>query len=301
MFFFLENDKVSRNISFSPSHKVRVSTGTYPYSINNPPPISIGAGGGAGGGSVQDNMSPPCDPCEFDLTNHTHPHSLPHSHPPPSNLPRNPFPSGKRSLPRDLNKLTHTTTSAWGSNPPSRTGSRQSSFSSMPPIRKNTSFSIDSDNDDLDFHEVTTPNTPSGFVEGKASFFVDTPTPPPASLEDITPSSLHLPSIDHKATKKSPKRRNGWVLPANGDCTIRTQLQVGAVISELLRTAHDMKMKSEPQLANTIRCEYNSVKFEIGVRKTSTTTCMLHFEWLSGGSHRVYNDTCSQVLQRVHL
>ena len=235
-------------------------------------------------------MSPPNDPYEFDF-NHTHNFGL----------PRNPLSSHKRSLPKELSKIGHVNTSAWGSNPPSRMGSRQSSLSTMPPI-KNKSFSMESDNDELEFHEVSTPISPSSVNGMGATFFMETPPP----MDDSSNPHLHLPSLNvpkqgTAGFQKSPKRRNGWVVPTNGDCTIRTELQVGAIISEILRTAHDMRMRSEPQLANTVKCEHKSVTFEINVRKSSVASCTLHFEWLSGGSHRQFNDVCSEVLQRVHL
>ncbi len=78
-------------------------------------------------------------------------------------------------------------------------------------------------------------------------------------------------------------------------------MQVSAIISELLRTAHDMRMKSEPQLANAVKCEFKSMSIEVGVRKNSHTACVLHFEWLHGGSPKQFNDICSEIVQRIHL
>ncbi len=228
----------------------------------------------------------PNDPYEYDFNGHT-------NHYPIS------LPVGKRSLPRDLSKLGQVNTSAWGSNPPSRMSSRQSSASStMPPIKSRGSIVFEPA-DDLEFHEV--PPSPSSTNGSGLIFFLDTPPP----TDELSNPNLHLPSLNVQkpstSHQKSPRRRNGWVMPSNGDCSIKTELQVGAIMSEIFRMAHSMRMKSEPQLANTILCEHKSVTFEIGVRKNSFTNCTLHFEWLSGGSPRQFNDVCAEVLQRVHL
>ena len=220
-------------------------------------------------------MSPPTDPCEFDI--------------PPSHTTYSGGFSRRRSrtMPKDLSKMK---ISAWGSNPPSRMGSRQSSLSIMPPLKnKESSFTVEPEKDELEFHDVG-PTSP-GYTNG-VSFFVNTPTPPPQT------DSTHLPPLN---THKSPRRRNGWVLPANGDYVIKTDLQVGAIISELLRTTHNMNMRAEPQTANMVKCEHKSVTFEIGVRKKSVTTCTLHFEWLSGGSSKHFQDVCSEILRKIHV
>ena len=236
-------------------------------------------------------MSPPHDPYEFDFNGHTNynPHPSRYS------------PTKRRSLPRDLSKLDEVNTSAWGSNPSSRMGSRQSSTSTMPPIKGKCSLVIEPPDDDLEFHEVSTPQSSSSMNSNGVMFFVDTPPP----YDESSNLDLHLPSLNvpkpSTSHQKSPRRRNGWVVPTNGDCTVRTEMQVGAIISEIFRTAHDMRMKSEPQLANTIKCEHKSVKFEIGVRKISISSCTLHFEWLTGGSARQFNDACAEVLHRIHL
>ena len=214
---------------------------------------------------------------------------------------RHSSPFKKRSLPSQLSKFGQVNTAAWSSNPPSRAGSRQSSLSTMPPIVKNrNSLSMDSsDNDDLEFHDVHTPISPASLSDG-ATFFMETPPP----LEENFPSTdhLHLPAVTNPKRKSPSKRhRNGWVITNGGDCNVRTELNVGAVISEILRTAHDMKMKTEPLLPNTVRCEYKSVTFEIGVRKSSSANCLLHFNWLHGGSLNKFNEICSEVVQRVHL
>lgn len=231
-----------------------------------------------------DDMSPPSDPYEFDLSNHT-PHFLQKRH-------------LYHSLPRQLNLEPSFTQQAWNSNSSSRASSRNSSFATMPPIRNRGSLLMDED-DDLEFHDVT--NQSPGSTNGAPTFFIETPPPLLNSTDNpLTTPDVRLPSLP--VPKKSPRRRNGFTLPPTGDFVTKTDLQVGAIISEILRTAHNMHMKSaEPQLANSLKCEHKCVHFEIGVRKNSLTSCILHFEWLSGGSLRQFNDVCQEVLHKIHL
>ena len=215
-------------------------------------------------------MSPPYEPYEFDYNPPKRGGSLKRNH---------------KSLPRNMEMQ------AWQSNPPSTANSRAGSRTNIhiPPLQKVGSMNGLSD-EELEFHDVHTPTSPHkvDFITGSGSL---TDTPPPN--KDIT----HLPPI-----KNSAKRKNGFSIPLNGDYTIKTDLQISEIVGELIRAAHTMHMKSaEPITLNKLHCQYKTVDFEVGVRKSSFTSCVLHFEWLHGGSTRQFNDVCQELLHKLTL
>ena len=220
-------------------------------------------------------MSPPKEPYELDFN-------------PPK---KNDF-SKKRhkSLPRglDMQKMMQ----AWQSNPSSIASSRAGSHTNIhvPPLQKHASIGSNTSDEELEFHDVSS---------NKVTFYAGSPSQTPSPCKD---NSHLLPPIKPSSVKK---RKNGFSvppLPLNGDYTIRTELQVSEIVVELLRAAQSMNMKSvEPLTSNKLHCQHKSVNFEVGVRKSSLSSCILHFEWTYGGNTRQFNDACHELLQRLTL
>lgn len=205
-----------------------------------------------------------------------------------------------RSLPQnmDMQQMVQ----AWQSNPSSTTSSQASSRTNIhvPPLHRMNSNVSD---EELEFHE-TTPTSSKGI-----SFFTGSPPELSSPLKESMNSpftsphkdNTHLPPIKNSGPIK---RKNSYSIsiPPNGDYTIRTELQVSEIVGELLRAAQTMHMKHiEPITSNKLHCQHKTVDFEVGVRKHSLASCILHFEWMHGGSTKMFNDACQELLQRVVL
>lgn len=229
------------------------------------------------------NMSPPVDPYEFDMN-----HSL-HHH-------QNTVDVGKSSsMPHELNRKA-VPNNAWNSNPPSRASSRASLYNKLPSLSMPTD---EADDDCLEFHDISDPITPTS---RRTTFFVESPTPYHDNNEHTVSSSSPKVSSGPRKRATSFKRRNGISIPPTGDFTLKTDLPVGALLSELLRVAQSMNMKvAEPTSPAKLHCNHKTVELDITVRKKSLTNCCLHFEWLSGGSYKIFTEVCQEILQKAHV
>ena len=266
-------------------------------------------------------MSPPSDPYEFDIGHHLDAGLL------------KPTPNKIHSLHKDLNHYCAPLQNAWNSNPPSQTSSRASFYGKLPSLQ--SSLSIDSEEEEVEFHDVskTSPTSPTGRV----SFYIESPTPTsgpptpttptqlPHPLNSPLPTQLSHPLTNHHPTQLSQplnlplpaistpknsgnsrkrgsslKRRNGVVIPPSGDLTLKTDLSINSIIGELLRVAQNMKMKTaEPSSGTKVHFEHKSLSFDVSIRKKSITSCIIHFEWLSGGSLKQFNEVCSSIVSNI--
>ena len=240
---------------------------TFPRSIQQPAKVNPAIARG-----ITDHlpptrdMSPPPDPLEIDI-------------------PRTSFEVTR------TNQLVLSTLAAWQSNPPSRTGSRTNVHA---PRHRGSPYLPDSDDEPLEFHEVssgpgTTPH--QGSPESKGTEF-HLP-----SLIDSSPFKPHA-----KKSSGERRRKNGYTNQIGNTYQLHTELSVPSMVSELVRVAHNMRMKIvECRGFNTIHCCYRSITFEVDVRKERSSTCSLHFEWLSGGNHREYSDLCQEIVHNIRV
>ena len=224
-------------------------------------------------------MSPPVDtPYEFDVN-----HSLQH------NLKDRPIPS-----------------SAWNSNPSSRASSRASMYGRLPSVNAHSFPSEDlEEDDDLEFHDISESNSCD-----RATFFIESPVPnhdntfgrPPVTMPSRSNNTMS-PKIRTVKRASSLKRKNGVVhIPPSGDLTVKTDLPISSLLSELLRVAQSMNMKvAEPTSTTKLHCNHKSVEMNITLRKKSITSCCLHFEWLSGGSYKLFSEVCQELMEKVHV
>ena len=242
-------------------------------------------------------MSQPSDPVEWDLQ------SVDQSLPPPSHHVPPPLPPRQRrtgkSVPNHLERM------AWQSSEPS---SLDNSRNNLVPYHTLASASNEFDSEDTSdsSHQV--------------GFFIDSPNVsghlpslyppkyPQNHRRQASPGGMRLaPDSPTKGRAKltpspshtKPARK---MSPNSGDYHLRTELPTFAVISELLRVAEKMRMKSaEMRIGDKIRCRHNHTSFEVSVTKAarSDNSCMLHFEWISGGNHKSFQDICQEVLQRI--
>ena len=242
-------------------------------------------------------MSPPSDPYEFDIGHHSDAGLL------------KPTPNKIHSLHKDLNHYCAPLQNAWNSNPPSQTSSRASFYGKLPSLQ--SSLSIDSEEEEVEFHDVsdTSPTSPTGRV----SFYIESPTPTSGPPTPTTPTQLPhplnspLPAIstpknsgNSRKRGSSFKRRNGVVIPPSGDFTLKTDLSINSIIGELLRVAQNMRMKTaEPSSGTKVHFEHKSLSFDVSIRKKSITSCIIHFEWLSGGSLKQFNEVCSSIVSNI--
>ena len=250
-------------------------------------------------------MSPPSDPYEFDMGYHLDAGLL------------KPTPNKTHSLHRDLTHYGTPVKNVWNSNPPSQSSSRASFYGKLPSLQ-HSSLSIDSE-EEVEFHDIsdTSPTSPTGQV----SFYIESPTPtsgPPTPTQLSHPPTNHvtqlppllnppLPAIstpknsgNSRKRGSSLKRRNGVVVPPSGDLTLKTELSINSIIGELLRVAQGMRMKTAEPLSGTkVHFEHKSVSFDVSIRKKSITSCIIHFEWLSGGSLKQFNEVCSSIISNI--
>lgn len=240
---------------------------------------------------------------------HSHPqpsHILPPSHinniSPPTNEPFDSIDLSKMgparprvsSVPKELSQLP-SPASAWNSNPPSRSNSRASLYGRLPSLKGVSSQSVDIDDEEVEFHDVG-PDTPSS---RNGAFFLEPNSPSPISTPLPSPVKG---SGNAKKRGASLKRKNGIIIPPSGDFELKTQFQISAIISELLRVAHIMKMKTaEPLTTTTIHCTHRSVDMTISIRKKSVDRCTVHFEWVSGGSYQQFNETCRDIISKSQM
>lgn len=265
------------------------------------------------------NFSPPHEPYEFDI-----PRPQPQIAPvrPPPSFPRNSY-----SQPKDLfqlqqhlhDRLHPPSHPAWHSNPTSRNVSRQSSRNPSHTSSRNTSGSsiaapllgleqADLDSvEELQFHYA--PSYTVRVPERHGAVF-DIPSPE----EDLS-SELHFPTIS-KGSNRTRKKSSGaeatphhhhhhmnGYLPQYGDFEMKTDLGTDAIISEIVRVSHNLKMR-ESELAgkDTVICMWKGVRFSVTVAKDSRNgVCHLNFQWLSGGNHQSYTDLCEQMLTKITL
>ena len=106
----------------------------------------------------------------------------------------------------------------------------------------------------------------------------------------------------HEATPHHHHHMNGY-LPQYGDFEMKTDLGTDAIISEIVRVSHNLKMR-ESELAgkDTVICMWKGVRFSVTVAKDSRNgVCHLNFQWLSGGNHQSYTDLCEQMLTKITL
>lgn len=248
------------------------------------------------------DMSPPSDPYEFDMS-----HDVGLLKPTPNKI---------HSLPRDLPLYGTPLKNAWNSNPPSRSSSKASFYGKLPSLH--SSVSVDSE-DEVEFHDVSniSPTSPTG----RATFFIESPSPTsetPTPTQLSHPQTNHTPHLPHPLNSPLPaistptnsanskkrgtslKRRNGVVIPPSGDITLKTDISINAIIGELLRVAQNMRMKTaEPSSGTKVHFEHKSISFDVSIRKKSITSCIIHFEWLSGGSLRQFNEVCSSIVTNI--
>ena len=237
-------------------------------------------------------MSLPSDPVEFDMQSLSPARYVPFS--PSRQLPK--------SIPDRLDHIA-----------------RQSSEPSSLDNSRNNLVSL-SPNNECESEE--TPDSPAHQVV----FFIESPTDsghlpalyPPKTTCNIAqahrrksspggigfiPNSakaMLIPSQDSYHTR-SPARKTSPSVPSAGDYHLKTELPVYAVISELMKVAETMRMKSsEMKMGDKLRYRHNHTSFEVAVTKTRLdNSCTLHFEWLSGGTHRSFQDICQEVVQRI--
>jgi hypothetical protein len=223
------------------------------------------------------NLSPPIDPYEFD---YHHPNSdalnVPVRKKSPYKFPGPPV------------------TNAWNSNPPSRAGSRANLYHKLPSINL-SSPKYNEDEDLLDFHDVSSPTSPSG--HHPPTFTVGSNH----SIGSSTPPNLDSGNVKKRATSFK-NRRNGITIPPSGDLIVRTDLSVSALYSEILRAFQLINVTSvEPESTAKIKCVNKSVEMSVSIRKKSTTNCCLHFEWLSGGNYKLFTETCQDMMKHARV
>ena len=265
------------------------------------------------------NLSHPHEPYEFDVP---HPQPLIGPVRPPPSFPRNTYSQPKElyQLRQNLHDRLHPPSyPAWHSNPTSRNVSRQSSRNPSHTSSRNPSGSsiapplplhLGLDQADLDsgeelqFHHA--PTYTVKVPERHAAMF-DIPSPE----EDLS-SEMHFPTISQRSnrTKKqtpgaqaAPHHHINGYLPQYGDFEMRTDLGTDAIISEIVRVSHDLKMReSELSGKDTVICTWKGVRFSVTVVKDKrNSVCHLNFQWLSGGDHQSYNHLCGQMLKKMIL
>ena len=253
-------------------------------------------------------MSPPADPLEVDI--HSPDQLLsPLRHPPRHRMPASRTPENHDRL-------------AWQSPEPSSLDNHRNHHF---PLLNNSSGSDSASNG-----ETLAP-------PGKTEFFIESPVTSELHLPDINPPSKNYfqtelakrqaspgriraasdtrvasdsPTRKDRNTKtkkltppsvqSKPQRKLTPTSPLSGDFHLKTDLPTFAVVGELLRVADIMRMNSaESRNETTICCKHKHTQFEVSVTKSSENVCRLHFEWLSGGSHRSFQEICEEVVQRV--
>ena len=244
-------------------------------------------------------MSQPSDPVEWDLQSIDQPlpsttvHAPTH---PPSRQRRK-----SRSIPSYLEQM------AWQSSEPSSLDNSRHNLVSNTP--SGTSNELDVDEMFDSSHQVTfsldSPNVSSGHLPR----LYPPKNPQTRPRRQTSPAGMRLPSDSPtkgraKVTQSPSHTRPARKLsPSCGDYHLKTDLPTCAVISELLRVAEKMRMKSAEltEERDKLRCRHNHMSFEVSVTKASRfdASCKLHFEWVSGGDLKLFQDICQEVLQRI--
>lgn len=245
---------------------------------------------------------------------------------------RNPYshPSSINQMRQDLNtKLgvhNNPPVQAWHSNPgsrnPSRPGSRQSSGhmtrrTTTQNSRKSSSYDANDDfgKDELEFHDVESLNNtlPRSNSKKKKVFDIG------GSVESI-PDSSHLPAITESRSSTdsnppsswkrkrhysdfSPEKRNDFhmLLPSQGRTVeFKTEMGIDAILTEILRVAHIMKVKSVEQNGSSIVCKWSGVKIQVAVTK-GDSTCKLTCNCLPGGSSTAFKEKHEKLFKNLRF
>ena len=165
--------------------------------------------------------------------------------------------------------------------------------------------------DDVQFHQVnsyTTKVSPkhAGVKQPMFQFH--------HSPEEDVSADVHFPTISQSSNRsrkrspegevhKAPHHRTNGFHHHSGEYRIKTDLGVDAIISEIIRAASNLKMREfEEGARHTVICSWKGIRFSISVAKeTRNGTCLLNFQWLSGGDHKSYVDICRKMMDGIVL